>query len=164
VLPDAQTHGDTSDQLVVLNAPRGHGADRQLIHRFFDAVAKNDAATLEGLFGADARVKTGSGTSYVAAVQFWKSRLERLDYSSLEGRSVFRDHALEFYRAEDLDALGTERRVPLEVAPDQVLVRVSLSTELGQGKRLFGDEMVFLLGPTANGYEIVEIFEEFQIP
>ena len=164
VLPESLTRADSANQLVVLEAPRGHDADRQLIHRFFDAVTKNDVLTLEGLFGSEARVKTGSGNSYVAAVQFWKSRLQRLDYSALEGRSVFRDHALEFYSAEDLDALGSERRLPLDVAESQIAVRVALNDQLRQGKRLFGDEMVFLLSPTAKGYEIVEIFEEFQIP
>lgn len=164
VFPEAQNRADTSEQLVVLNAPRGHDADRQLIHQFFDAVAKSDVNALEGLFSSEARVKTGSGNNYVAAAQFWKNRLQRLDYGALEGRSVFRDHALEFYHAEDLEALGNERRIPLDVGDGQVAVRVALNTQLRQGKRLFGDEMVFLLSPTAQGYEIVEIFEDFQIP
>jgi len=164
VLPTASARADASEQLVVLSAPQGHDADRQLIHRFFDAVTENDVPTLESLFGTEARVKTGSGNNYVAAVQFWKSRLQRLDYSTLRGRSVFRDHALEFYSAEDLEVLNSERRIPLDVTESQVAVRVALNAQLRQGKRLFGDEMVFLLNPTENGYEIVEIFEEFQIP
>jgi hypothetical protein len=164
VLPTARASADASEQLVVLSAPQGHDADRQLIHRFFDAVTENDVSTLESLFGAEARVKTGSGNNYVAAVQFWKSRLQRLDYGALRGRSVFRDHALEFYSAADLEALGSERRIPLDVAESQIAVRVALNTQLKQGQRLFGDEMVFLLKPTHSGYEIVEIFEEFQIP
>lgn len=149
---------------MVLNAPLGYDADRQLIHRFFDAVTSNDVSALESLFSVEARVKTGSGSSYVSAMQFWKSRLQRLDYSALEGHSVFRDHALEFYKRQDLAALGNERRIPLDVGDDQIAVRVALNTQLKQGKRLFGDEMVFLLSPTPNGYEIVEIFEDFQIP
>ena len=83
---------------------------------------------------------------------------------SLDGSVVFRDHSLEFYRSSDLAALGDERSLPVSVADDQVAVRVAVTSRHREGKRLFGDEIVFVLTPEGHGYRISEMFEDFQLP
>jgi hypothetical protein len=163
-LPPPQPNASASSGLVVLTAPESEQADRALVETFFDAVTSRDAGRLERLFATGAKAKTGAKSTEVDAIDFWKSRLSRLDYSKLSGQSVYRRHAVEIYREPDLKVLGGDRQLPVNVTADQVAVRVPVHSPQTDKTRLFGDEIVFLLTPTEGGLRIVEVVEDFQLP
>ena len=163
-LPAAQ-HRATADRgLVVLEAPASQRADQSVIQRFFEAVEERDADKLESLFQSGAKAKTSATAAEMDAVDFWKSRLSRLDYSKLAEKSIYRRHAVEIYTAQDLRLLGTDRQLPVEVVGEQIAVRVPLLPSEADKNRLFGDEIVFLLTPSEGGLRISEMIEDFQLP
>src|SRR5690606_24088496 len=86
--PEPRTSAPSDEGLVVLEAPAGEQADQALIKRFFEAVIARDAARLETFFENGAKTKTSAQASGTDAVDFWKSRLSRLDYSQLSGQNV----------------------------------------------------------------------------
>jgi len=163
-LPEASSHASASSALVVLAGPSSEYPDQRIVEEFFGAVAARDAGRLEQLFQAGAKTRTGAQATEVDAVDFWKSRLSRLDYSKLAGQSIYRRHAVEVYRAEDLQSLGNDRSVPVKVGSDQLAVRVPLNSPQNDKTRLFGDEIVFLLSRTESGLLITEMVEDFQLP
>jgi hypothetical protein len=148
----------------VLQAPPSEYPDQRIVEEFFGAVTARDADRLEQLFEPGAKTRTSAQATEVDAVDFWKSRLARLDYSKLAGQSIYRRHAVEVYRADDLRNLGNERSVPMAPADNQLVVRVPLLSPQSDKTRLFGDEMVFLLSRTDTGLLIAEIVEDFQLP
>ena len=150
--------------LVVLQAPPSEYPDQRVVEEFFGAVTARDAERLERLFEPGAKTRTSAQATEVDAVDFWKSRLSRLDYSRLAGQSIYRRHAVEVYRAEDLRNLGNDRTIPIAPVNDQLVVRVPLLSPQSDKTRLFGDEMVFLLSHTDSGLLITEIVEDFQLP
>ena len=163
-LPPPSFQAPASSALVVLSAPSSEYPDQRVVEEFFGAVAARDADRLEQLFQPGAKTRTSAQAAEVDAVDFWKSRLSRLDYSKLEGQSIYRRHAVEVYRAEDLESLGNDRSVPFGVKSDQVVVRVPLHAPQNDKTRLFGDEIVFLLSRTDSGLRIAEMVEDFQLP
>lgn len=163
-LPDPKASASASIALVVLAAPASEYPDQRLVEEFFGAVAARDPERLEGLFQPGAKTRTSAQATEVDAVDFWKSRLARLDYSKLAGQSIYRRHAVEVYRAEDLETLGNDRSVPVHAGNDQLVVRVPLHAPQNDKTRLFGDEIVFLLSRTDRGLLITEMVEDFQLP
>lgn len=163
-LPAPSASAPASRALVVLAAPASEYPDQSVVEEFFGALAARDADRLEALFQPGAKARTSAQATEIDALDFWKSRLSRLDYSKLAGQSVYRRHAVEVYRAEDLQALGNDRSVPVRVGNDQLAVRVPLHSPQNDKTRLFGDEIVFLLDRTERGLLIAEMIEDFQLP
>ncbi|HEU5074720.1 MAG TPA: hypothetical protein VFU02_11110, partial [Polyangiaceae bacterium] len=94
-LPEPRPSASAASALVVLAAPSSEYPDQRLVEEFFGAVAARDADRLEGLFQPGAKTRTSAQATEVDAVDFWKSRLSRLDYSKLAGQSIYRRHAVE---------------------------------------------------------------------
>ncbi len=163
-LPEAEPQASAQAGFVVLRAPSAERPDQAVIQDFFQAVSERDSEKLEDLFQSGAKVKTSATSGGMDAIDFWKSRLSRLDYSKLAGQTIYRSHAIEVYRAEDLHRLEAERSVPVSVAEHQLAVRVPLHPPETIKARLFGDEIVFLLTPTDHGLRIAEMVEDFQLP
>ena len=163
-LPPPSPSAASTSGLVVLQAPPSEYPDQRVVEEFFGAVTARDAERLERLFEPGAKTRTSAQATEVDAVDFWKSRLSRLDYSRLAGQSIYRRHAVEVYRAEDLRNLGNDRTIPIAPVNDQLVVRVPLLSPQSDKTRLFGDEMVFLLSHTDSGLLITEIVEDFQLP
>jgi hypothetical protein len=163
-LPPMQRHATADRGLLVLEAPASERADESFVRRFFEAVKERNSDKLESLFHSGAKAKTSATATEMDAVDFWKSRLSRLDYSKLAEQSIYRRHAVEIYTEQDLKQLSTERQLPVEVVGEQVAVRVPLLSPETDKNRLFGDEIVFLLVPSERGLRIVEMVEDFQLP
>ena len=163
-LPPPAASQDAQGGLAVLKAPASAEPDEGLVERFFQAVTERDANRLEMLLLPGAKLRTSAQAGEVDALDFWKSRLSRLDYSKLGGQSIYRRHAVEVYRGDDLRILGNERHLPASVEHEQVLIRVPLHAVEGDKVRLFGSEIVFVLAPTADGLRIAEMIEDFQLP
>jgi hypothetical protein len=164
VLPTAEPSGNTDDRLVVLDAPQASNSDRRTIESFFDAVVNGDLQELTNLFEAEAQFRANRGGGAISALELWKHRLQRLDYESLQGRLLYRSYGMEVFRAQDMVELAGARSLPVDLDEREIAVRIQMSPLVSKGRRLFGDEMVFLLAPFGAGYRISEIVEDFQIP
>lgn len=163
-LPDARRTVSEQNGLVVLRAPGNVQPDRALVEEFFEVVTERDSRKLERLLAPDAKAKTSARATEIDALDFWKSRLARLDYGKLAIQGIYRRHSIEVYRSRDLAVLGSDRYVPVDVSEGEVAVRVPLYTSEVDKTRLFGSEIVFLLTPTAQGLRIAEMVEDFQLP
>jgi len=117
---------------------------------------------MDPLLAPQAFVDTASGRQPARA--FWQSRFTVLDYTELRGQQLFREAELETFRAEDVARLPASRRPTLELAADEVAVRVPIRISWAGRARLFGDELLFRLQPAGSRFEIAEISEDFRLP
>jgi hypothetical protein len=161
-LPEPARSGDSRDQLLVLRAPAVADAARKTVRDFFRAIVAGAPERFEPLFTAQAFVDTTAGRQ--SAVSFWHARITQLDYAALAGQLLFRETDLQTFRAQDLARLPASRRLPLELAEDEVALRVPIRISWAGRIRLFGDELVFRLQPVGDRFEIAEISEDFRSP
>jgi hypothetical protein len=117
---------------------------------------------MEPLLTREAFVDTGAGRQ--PARSFWLTRMAQLDYTELKGQLLFRDTDLQTFRAEDVARLPAGRRISLELAADELAVRVPIRVSWAGRTRLFGDELLFRLQPAGARFEIAEIAEDFRLP
>jgi hypothetical protein len=161
-MPEATNVGNSRDQWLVLRAPVPSGLAREAVREFLRAAVNEALERMDPLLTAQAFVDTGSGRQPARA--FWQSRFTVLDYTDLRGQQLFREADLETFRAEDLARLPAGRKFPLELAADEVAVKVPIRVSWAGRTRLFGDELLFRLQPAGTRYEIAEINEEFRLP
>ncbi|HEY0463158.1 MAG TPA: hypothetical protein VGC79_03065 [Polyangiaceae bacterium] len=162
VVPEPARVGDSRAQWVVLRAPAASGLAREAVRDFLRATVDEALERMEPLLSPQAAVETGAGKQPARA--FWQSRFTVLDYTELRGQQLFREADLETFRAEDQARLPAARRVPIELAADEIAVRVPIRVSWAGRSRLFGDELLFRLQPTGARYEISEITEDFRLP
>lgn len=163
-LPGAGTQARSQHGLVVLHAPRDVEAARAIVRRFFELVLGGSADALEPLMSELSSIQLGPQGGRQRARQFWRSRLDQIDYGALAGQPVYRDGDIETYRSEDLARLDAARQPSVEVQPADVVVRVPIATSRLGRTRYFGDDIVFLLRPRGTSFEIIEIIEDFRLP
>jgi hypothetical protein len=162
VLPMPARAGSTRDQLLLLRAPPATELARNAVREFFRAAVNEAMDRLDPLLSDQAFVETGSGRQPARA--FWQLRFTQLDYTALRGQLLFRDADVQTFRAEDLARLPPSRRLPLELAEDEVAVRVPIRLSWAGRTRLFGDELLFRLQPGGSGFEIAQVSEDFRLP
>lgn len=163
-LPPPAPRADSEQGVALLRAPPDPEAARDVVKSFFRAVAEGSTSELERLLREETWVQAGAMTGRQRALSFWQMRLSRLDYTSLAGTSIYRDGDLETYRVADLPKLRPPRTLAISGGPDDVIVRVPISSPRSGKTRLFGDEIVFVLRPDGNKYAIVEMAEDFSLP
>jgi len=162
VLPEPSRVGDSRDQWLALRAPVSSGLARAAVRDFLHATVNEALERMDPLLTAQAFVDTGSGRQPARA--FWQSRFTVLDYTELRGQLLFREADLETFRAEDLARLPAGRRVSIELAADEIAIKVPIRVSWAGRARLFGDELLFRLQPAGTRYEIAQISEEFRLP
>ena len=163
-LPAAGDRAGAQRGLLVLKAPRDVEAARAVVRRFFDAIVAGSAQGLDPLVSELAWVQLGPQGGRQRAREFWRSRLDQIDYQALAGEPLYRESELETYRPEDLARLDASRRPPIEVQAGDVVVRARIATARLGRTRYFGDDIVFLLRPRGTNFEIVEMIEDFRLP
>lgn len=162
VMPEPARVGNSRDQWVLLRAPASSGLAREAVRDFLRATVDEALERMDSLLTPQAVIETGSGRQSARA--FWQSRFTVLDYTELRGQLLFREADVETVRAEDQARLPAARRVPIELAADEIAVRVPIRVSWAGRARLFGDELLFRLQPAGTRYEIAEITEEFRLP
>src|SRR4051812_1112778 len=162
VLPEPARVGNSRDQWVALRTPPASGLAREAVRDFLRAAVDEALERMDSLLTPQAFVETGSGRQ--AARAFWQSRFTVLDYTELRGQLLFREADVETFRAEDQARLPAARRFPIELAADEIAVRVPIRVSWAGHARLFGEELLFRLQPAGTRYEIAEITEEFRLP
>jgi hypothetical protein len=160
--PTPVERGNASDQFVVLRAPISEAGARETVRAFFRAVLKETPEALDALLAAQAF--SGAGGNRQSARILWRARLNQLDYTELSSALVYHDSELELYRPEELAHLPARRRLPFNLAEDEIAIRVPVAQSSTRSTRLFGDELVFRLHALAGRFEIAEIWEDFRLP
>lgn len=161
-LPKPAATGSTERGLLSLRSPVDPGAAREVVRAFFRAAVAEAAEELDSLLAQQAWVDSAGMRQPARA--FWRSRLTQLDYRTLSGQLVYRENEVESYRAEDQPELAFGRRLPFQIQPDEVVIRVPIAVSWTGRPRLFGDEVVFRVRPSSGRYEISEILEDFKLP
>jgi hypothetical protein len=161
-LPEPARTANTDSGVAVLSAPRDLQRATALVDEFFRAITGESSESLDRIVSSDAYVESASGRQPVRVA--WRSRFTQFDYGALRSAPLYRPGDLETYRGRDRDALGPARRLPSQMQPDDVFVRVQLDVTHASKTRLFADELGFLLRPSGNGYRIASISEDFQAP
>jgi hypothetical protein len=161
-LPEPTRVGNSRNQWLVLRVPAASGLARDAVRDFLRAAVNEAPDRMEPLLSAHAFVETTSGRQPVRA--FWQSRFTVLDYTELRGQLLFREADLETFRAEDLARLPATRKLPIELSPDEIAVKVPIRVSWAGRPRLFGDELLFRLQPAGTRYEIAQISEDFRLP
>jgi hypothetical protein len=162
VLPAPVRAGSSRDQLLMLRAPPATELALATVREFLRATVNEAMDRIEPLLAAQAFVDSTNGRQPARA--FWQLRFSQLDYGELRGQLLFRDADLQTFRAQDLGRLPPSRRMPLELAEDEVAVRVPIRISWAGRTRLFGDELLFRLAPNDAGFEIAQISEDFRLP
>jgi hypothetical protein len=162
VLPEPARSGAAQDQLLLLRAPAASELARQVVRNFLRAAVNEAPERMDALLTPQAFIDSAGGRQ--PARSFWRLRLTQLDYTELKGQLLFRESDLETFRAEDLERLPAGRRIPLELAENEVAVRVPIRVASLGRTRFFGDELVFRLEPAGARFEIAEISEDFRLP
>jgi hypothetical protein len=163
-LPSPTRDASTDEGVAVLQAPTDSAAAFDVLRRFFRAVAEESTSDLDAVLADDARV-TLTGGGRLPARNSWRARLARLDYRTLENQPVYRESQVETYRmVGNVTPRSRTGSLPLDVAGEDLLLRVPIVATRAGSTRLFGDEMWFLLKPGPNGYRIAELVENFQLP
>lgn len=83
-------------------------------------------------------------------VQNWRARMQRLDYTKIQGLEVAHVDRAELREYEDLQSTGTNAR-PAEMQPGDLIVRMPMTAPLINGERLFEDVMVLMLRRDGKG-------------
>lgn len=167
--PPPRDRAETADALVTLRAPLG--VDRALftVQELFRKIVVEDSEGLEALFTRDALAVTtlapGAGSGQTpSAMNFWRGRFHKLDYTKLAGEVIYRDAEVTVYRADDtVDAPPHPAVRPEALGGNDVVVRVPILVPRIGADRLFGDEMIVWLRRDGDRYRIYRIFEEFQL-
>lgn len=160
-LPSAENEAE-ADGIVVLRQPTDPEAARRVVRRFFRALIDESEQQLNEVLREHAYILLGR-RGRQRARSFWLNRFRRLDYDSVAGKLIYRQSDVEVYTADQLRALGRRGRFRLWPGNEGLLIRVPIAAPKHAGERLFGDEMLFVLQPSANGYVIAEIAEDFQL-
>jgi len=161
-LPEPARRGDSREQLLLLRTPPSSELARDTVRDFLRAAVSEAPERMEPLLTREAFVDTGAGRQ--PARSFWLTRMAQLDYTELKGQLLFRDTDLQTFRAEDVARLPAGRRISLELAEDELAVRVPIRISWAGRTRLFGDELLFRLQPAGTRFEIAEIAEDFRLP
>jgi hypothetical protein len=161
-LPAAAPKAAATSGLLVLSAPVDVRPAMHVVGAFFEALGDESPESLERLLDRSARTRASPKARPEAALPSWRRRFERLDYSPLSTELVYRAADVKVYTAADATAPGTGRALPVVPKGEEILVRVF---PIGQtAAKLMGGEIDFVMKPSAGGYKIGELVEDFRLP
>ncbi len=163
-LPSPASSAATTAGIAQLKVPPDASVARQIVKRFFESMLQGSFSDLEPLIDEQAWFNTGPRGGRQRARHFMQTRMARVDYTKLNLNSLYREAEVQTYRAQDIGALSPGRTLPRAIHGQDVLVRVFIATPRVGRTRLFGDEVNFVLRPTDEGFTVVEIVEDFQLP
>ena len=160
--PRALPVQDTGKVLLALETPEDPRRALRTIESFFSAMLQSDLLAIEALLHERAWFRGSGGRQ--RARDHYRIRLSRYDYTSLGPIPIYRLADTEIYRATDLYRIRPRRRMRLSPSGQEVLVKITILRPRIAQRRLFGDEITFLLAPEGANYLITEIQEDFQLP
>jgi hypothetical protein len=161
--PAAET--EASEGLTVLRPPPARQLARRAVQGFFEAVRHESVGELSAWLSEDATISSGPGTTPESIPKVWAARFKQLDYGFSGAKEPYRSDDVGLFTANELLGLGRGRRFELVPDADEVLAVVTTrDRRRAAGPRHFGKRLEFVLGPTADGYRIRRMFEDFRLP
>jgi hypothetical protein len=139
--------------VVVLRAPLGGDAVRDLVMAVIDAWQRESLDQLVALLTSDAGPIDARSRGRAALMELWRQRLHAHEYRRLSGVDLVRVERIERYAWDDLSAPDSPARPP-DMRPDELYVRVPIEVTRVDGERLFGDVMLVLLRREEGKYMI----------
>jgi len=163
--PNPAMRAEASSGWVVLRPPRARQQAERVVEAFFDAVRHESVGELSRWLTDDATISSGPGTTPESIAKVWGARFKQLDYGFSGAKQPYRADDVGLFTADELLALGSERRFELVPDADEVLAVVTTrDRRRAQGPRHFGKRLEFVLGPAPDGYRIRRMYEEFRLP
>jgi hypothetical protein len=171
-LPPAEPRSEASEGLVVLE--RTYGADDALavVGRFYDGLARDDAAALARVFSSDAT--WGGPSALEPALGHWTRRRGRVDLRASGGGAHWSPDSLSLFRGdapEARGALGGSARTTAKGDPDaaqrvlrssDLVVRVTRDVPAGERSSPLGRQTWFWLQPREGELKIVHGQDDFE--
>lgn len=146
-----------SESLLWRVSPPALGGARQLVSRFFDAVAREAGAELESLFAEDALFHPPNQSATPAALA-WARRLSAGDYTL---QVIADDVPVQLIDYTSTRRLAAYRSVHLQPQPGEVLAVVALPPSRAQGPALWGTELQLVLTLRDGEWRIRELWEDY---
>ncbi|HQP34459.1 MAG TPA: hypothetical protein PLI95_04760 [Polyangiaceae bacterium] len=166
--PPTVARGKTSSGWVTLLEPADASGAVSAVRAFFEAVSREDGAglrevlTRDALWFAPSGNPTGAGAGSPAE-QVWDRRFGKFDYRATGPEPVYRETSMELYAPRDLQDVEGERPArPVMMEEQDLLVRVPIEVRKVGQDRVFGDEILFLVRRTAEGFRVRVVIEDFQ--
>ena len=160
-IPNSLGEATSSAVLSTLREDLDHAEASRLIYRYFRAIDAEDLGALARVLGDSAYHLTSPEGDRRAAIDFWRLRFAKFDYTQHQATQTFDLERLEYFDAQTLPLMGEGRGISGSIAPGEALVRVQ---SIVQAKNpLFGSEVVFLLRPQGASFEIAEVIEDYVI-
>lgn len=156
--PEGVRTSDTQEGLVLLEAPADPARARAVVAAFFRALVEESPSALETVLAPQAMIQSASRREPARA--HFQGRFARTDFHALAGEALFRDEDMELVEPRRAGGLAAM----FESSPDSLVARVRVVTSSSGRQRLLGDEFAFRLIPSAGGFAISEIVEEFRGP
>lgn len=166
--PVASTSGKTSSGWMALAEPADSSGALAAVRTFFEAVAREDSATMRRALSQDAQwfmpSANPSGTAGGTPVeQAWERRFSKFDYRATGPEPVYRETEIEVYSFRDLDEVEGERPSrPAMMNAQDILVRVPIEIKRVGQERVFADEILFLVRRGSDGFKVRAVIEDFQ--
>jgi hypothetical protein len=165
VWPAPAVETEASAGLTVLTPPPARQLARRTVQAFFEAVRHESVGELSAWLSEDATISSGPGTTPESIAKVWAARFKQLDYGFSGAKEPYRADDVGLFTADELLALAPGRRFELVPDADEVLAVVNTrDRRRAAGPRHFGKRLEFVLGPTAEGYRIRRMFEDFRLP
>jgi hypothetical protein len=165
VWPTAAAEAEASAGVTVLRPPRARQLARRAVQAFFEAVRHESVGELSMWLSDDATISSGPGTTPESIAKVWAARFKQLDYGFVGAKAPYRADDVGLFTADELLGLAPGRRFELAPDMDEVLAVVTTrDRRRAAGPRHFGKHLEFVLGPTADGYRIRRMFEDFRLP
>jgi hypothetical protein len=165
VWPTPALEAQASAGLTVLRPPPARQLARRAVQAFFEAVRHESVGELSDWLSEDATISSGPGTTPESIAKVWAARFKQLDYGFSGAKDPYRLDEVGLFTADELLGLAPERRFELVPDTDELLAVVTTrDRRRALGPRHFGKRLEFVLGPTAEGYRIRRMYEDFRLP
>jgi hypothetical protein len=165
VWPAPAIEAEAGAGVCVLRPPPARQLARRTVQAFFDAVRKESVGELSTWLAEDATISSGPGTTPESIAKVWAARFKQLDYGFSGAKEPYRADDVGLFTADELVGLLPARRFELVPDADEVLAVVTTrDRRRAAGPRHFGKRLEFVLGPSAEGYRIRRMFEDFRLP
>lgn len=161
-LPSPEEVASSEAGVATLRSPLAEPAARKLVRAFFRAIVREDLPALASLLTVDASFTAPAGGPKARVLDVYRTRMQRFDYLPLEETRLYDDLRIETYRFDDFD-----QGWPLPIARPSAMnradlvLRIPLSITQTSAGRLFGDEIVLVIGREGREPRIRAVSEEF---
>ncbi|HTM43801.1 MAG TPA: hypothetical protein VL137_02540 [Polyangiaceae bacterium] len=162
-LPRARAIASSGQQRITLIEPAARAAIFACVQRLFAAIVQEDLTALQGLLTADATQIGNTHRQNSRAFEYWKQRLEKLDYTDLSPRLIYTPQSITVLSEQQAAQREANNDDHLALRPGEILVSIPISSNV-KAPRRFGTVIELALTPVGREYKIRALQEDFEAP